>query len=86
MNHTQEKMTMEQEKAYRLDLTKIEGNGDFPCPKCRNIISPEDSTEEEYSVLESKVNRGELDEIVILCDHCGSQIHLTGFSLLKGID
>ena len=76
---------MEQKKAYRLDLTKIDGNGDFPCPKCGTIISPDDSTEEKFSILESEVNGDELEEIIILCNSCGSQIHLTGFSLLQGI-
>jgi predicted RNA-binding Zn-ribbon protein involved in translation (DUF1610 family) len=68
--------------SVHLYLTKIDGNGDFSCPKCGITISPDDSSEEKYSVLETKVNRKGLEEVVILCNNCGSHIHLTGFSLL----
>ena len=70
---------------HRVDLTKIDGNGDIPCPECGIVISPEDSTEEKYSVLEPKVKNNGLEEVVILCNSCGSHIHLTGFSLLQEI-
>ena len=72
-------------KTHRVDLAKIEGNGDFLCPQCGIVISPEDSTEEKYSVLEPKVKNNGLEEVVILCNSCGSHIHLTGFSLLQEI-
>ena len=72
-------------QTHRVDLTKIDGNGDFSCPQCGIVISPDDSTEEKYSVLEPKVNRNGLEEVVILCNSCGSHIHLTGFSLLQEI-
>lgn len=68
-----------------VDLTQIEGDGDFPCPGCGAVISPDDSSEEQYSVLESRANRKGLEEVVILCNSCGSHIHLTGFSLLQEI-
>jgi predicted RNA-binding Zn-ribbon protein involved in translation (DUF1610 family) len=68
--------------SVQVDLTMIDGNGDFSCPKCGITISPDDSSEEKYSVLETKVNRNGLEEVVILCNNCGSHIHLTGFSLL----
>jgi predicted RNA-binding Zn-ribbon protein involved in translation (DUF1610 family) len=76
---------MKQTNVHRLDLTQIDGNGDFPCPRCGNVISPDDPSEEKYSVLEPKVNRNGLDEVVIHCNSCGSHIHLTGFSLLQEI-
>jgi hypothetical protein len=74
---------MAQTQAYKLDLTKIEGKGDFACPRCGNKISPNETTEETYSILEPKVNSHGLVEIVICCNICKSQIHLTGFSLLQ---
>jgi len=74
---------MEQIHAYTLDLTKIDGNGDFLCPQCGTAISPDDNTKETYSVLEPKVNSQGLEELVIRCNKCASQIHLTGFSLLQ---
>ena len=73
---------MEQTQAYKIDLTKIDGNGDFPCPKCGSIISPNETKEETYSILEPKVNSHGLEELVISCKMCEAHIHLTGFSLL----
>jgi hypothetical protein len=74
---------MKQKQVYVLDLTKISGSGDFSCPHCGAAISPDDCTEEVYSILEAKVNRQGLEELVIRCNKCASQLHLTGFSLLQ---
>jgi len=74
---------MEQKQAYKVDLTKIDGNGDFPCPRCGNVISPDETTEETYCILEPKVNSHGLEEVVISCKTCKSYIHITGFSLLE---
>ncbi len=72
-------------QTYRVDLTKIDGNGDISCPECGIAISPEDSTEEKYSIVEPKVNNDGLEEVEILCNSCGSHILLTGFSFLQEI-
>ncbi len=69
-----------------LDLTKIDGKGDFPCPICGNTISPDDSTEKTYSILEAKVRDQGLEEIIIRCNKCENELHLTGFSLLQKLD
>ncbi|MFB3889278.1 MAG: hypothetical protein ACE14S_07280 [Candidatus Bathyarchaeia archaeon] len=74
---------MKQEEVYAVDLTRIDGGGDFACPKCGVAISPDDETEEVYSVLEAKVEKQSLKELVLQCNRCRSQIHLTGFSLLQ---
>jgi hypothetical protein len=74
---------MEQTQAYKVDLTKIDGNGDFPCPRCGNLISPDETTEETYCILEPKVNSHGLAEVVLCCNICQSHINLTGFSLLQ---
>jgi DNA-directed RNA polymerase subunit RPC12/RpoP len=74
---------VKQAQAYVLDLTKIEGNGDLSCPKCGTTISPDDETEEVYSIQKSKLKGQILEEIVIRCNRCASQIHLTGFPLLQ---
>ena len=66
-----------------LDLTKIEGNGDFPCPTCGVTISPEDESEEVYIILEEKIRNDALEELVIQCNKCSSQIRLTGFPILE---
>jgi DNA-directed RNA polymerase subunit RPC12/RpoP len=77
---------MKQIHAYKIDLTKIEGNGDFACPKCGTKISPDDETEAVYSILGSKVNSNGLEEVVICCNKCSSHIHLTGFSSLQEME
>ena len=74
---------MEQIHAYKLDLTKMYGDGDFSCPRCGSIISPDETTEKTYCILEPKVGSHGLEELVISCNMCKSHIHLTGFSLLK---
>jgi hypothetical protein len=77
---------MKQAYAFSVDLTKIEGKGEFSCPRCGTLISPDDVTEETYSIVEPKVNNHGLEELVICCNLCKSQIHLTGFSLLEKLE
>jgi len=64
---------------YTIDLTKIDGDGAFPCPKCGTMISPDDETEETYQIVETKVKDDELAELILMCNKCGSTIKLTGF-------
>jgi hypothetical protein len=64
---------------YTIDLTQIEGDGSFPCPKCGTVISPEDETEEIYKIVDTKIVNDELVELVITCGKCRSNIKLTGF-------
>ena len=78
-----EKTKMRQSLVSELDLTKIQGKGDFPCPKCGVIISPEDESEDVYTILEEKLEGEVLKELVIQCNKCTSRIRLTGFPLLE---
>lgn len=78
-----EEQQMKQIQSHVLDLTKIDGNGDFLCPECGNRISPDDCAEIGYSILEIKVETQSLDEVIIQCNKCAGTIHLTGFSLLQ---
>jgi hypothetical protein len=64
---------------YTIDLTQIEGDGSFPCPKCGTVISPEDETEELYKILDTKVIDDRLAELIVECRSCSSVIKLTGF-------
>jgi len=73
------KETVKKSMIYTIDLTKIDGDGAFPCPKCGTIISPEDETEESYQIVETKVKDDELAELVLMCSKCGSTIKLVGF-------
>jgi hypothetical protein len=64
---------------YTVNLTEIQGDGSFPCPKCATVISPEDETEKVYKIVDTKIINDELVELVITCSTCGSSIKLTGF-------
>lgn len=68
-----------QEKIYTVDLTQIEGDGSFKCPKCGMSISPEDESEDNYKIIDTKVLNDELVELVLICGKCGSTLRLTGF-------
>ena len=65
--------------AYKINLTEIEGDGSFSCPKCGTVISPDDETEQVYKIVTTKLVNDELVELVIMCGNCGSNIRLTGF-------
>jgi ribosomal protein S27AE len=65
--------------AFTIDLTTIEGDGAFPCPKCGTVISPEDETEEVYKIVATKIINDELVELIVMCSNCGSTIKLAGF-------
>jgi len=67
-----------------INLVAIEGDGAFPCPKCGTMISPDDVTESNYKIVDTKVVNDELAELVISCGKCGSNIRITGFQ--AGID
>jgi len=66
------------EGAYEVDLTKLKGEGDFPCPECDALISPKDETDDVYSILETKVRNEALEEVVIRCNKCRTIIRLVG--------
>ncbi len=73
------KETTKKNMIYTVDLTKIDGDGAFPCPKCGTLISPDDETEETYKIVDTKVEGDELSELILTCNKCGSTIRLTGF-------
>ncbi len=80
------KNDMQGNKAFSVDLTKIEGDGSFPCPKCGSVISPEDETEKTYKIVNTKVFNDQLIELVVECSHCKSMIRLTGFeAAMEGV-
>jgi hypothetical protein len=73
---------------YKVDLTKIEGSGDFPCPTCGVNMSPDDETEDTHSISIKgmKTRRDILEELVIQCHRCKTLIRLTGFKLLDSLE
>ena len=67
------------DQQYIVNLLAVEDNGSFACPKCGMMISPEDETEENYTIVNTKVVNDELVELVVVCSKCGITIVLTGF-------
>ncbi len=65
-----------------IDLVGLKRKGDFNCPKCGIAISPDDMTDRTFSVLDTVMRGGHLEKIILKCNKCGSQIHITGFHLL----
>ena len=74
---------MELERLHVVDLSSIQGNGDFLCPKCGLRLSPDDETEDNYCLLGTTVINNILDELVIQCMCCKSKIRLIGFSVIN---
>ena len=70
-------------KRYTVDLRKTKGEGDVKCPKCGVVISPDDETEEVYTILDTVMDGDRLDRIVLQCFKCLSRIDLTGFDFLS---
>ena len=67
---------------FRIDLNEIDGEGEFPCPECHIMISPDDESEEVYRVVDILENEYGLENIVIRCNSCHCTIRLEGFSAL----
>lgn len=73
------KATLKKAVRYTVDLTKIDGDGTFQCPKCGTVISPDDESEDTYHIVNTRVKGDELAELVLTCKKCGANIKLTGF-------
>ena len=73
------KTSMKNKIACTIDLTRIDGDGAFPCPKCGTVISPDDETDQTYQIVETKVRNDQLTELILTCNKCGTTIKLTGF-------
>lgn len=64
---------------YVIDLTQIEGDGDFLCPCCGILISPDDQSDTTYTIEDVKMHDDRrLQELIVRCLKCGSIIHITG--------
>jgi len=74
---------MQKTRLYTIDLTKVKGDGKVNCPRCGVEISPDDTTEEVYTILEPVVKEDCLEKIILRCNRCGSRISLVGFNTSK---
>jgi hypothetical protein len=77
------RLKVKQVLVHKIDLVELEGKGDFLCPCCGAKISPDDETEEVYSILEPKVRNNILESLLIRCNNCSTKISLTGFSITE---
>lgn len=73
------KVDVKKDIILTIDLTKIDGDGAFPCPKCGTIISPDDESDSTYEIVNTKVKKDSLEELVLACKRCGTNIKLVGF-------
>jgi len=77
---------LKQTSAFRIDLNNIEGSGDFPCPSCGVIISPDDDSEKIYKIVNMETYEdGSLKTLTLLCKKCQATIILVGFEALNSI-
>ncbi len=68
---------------FKVDLATIEGNGEFPCPNCATVISPDDYSDQVYTVLSIPEDEDNLETMTIQCNKCRSIITLNGFEQLS---
>ena len=68
---------------YKVDIANINGKGDFPCPICQAVISPDDIDEKVYKIIEVRCKGPFLDEVYLQCNKCRSIISMTEFDTLK---
>ena len=73
------KVNANKDAEYIVNLAVVDDDGSFKCPKCGAAISPDDTSEETYQVLDTKLMNDELYELLISCGKCGSVIKVTGF-------
>jgi hypothetical protein len=66
-----------------VDVAKIEGLGDFTCSICGSNISPDDTTEDNYKILEIRLVDRFPDEVLLQCNECQNIISVIGFDVLK---
>jgi len=72
---------------YRINLNDIEGSGDFPCPSCGVIISPDDDSEKTYRIINIETYKdGSLKNLSLLCKNCNATIILEGFEALNSLE
>jgi hypothetical protein len=84
-NYSRGELALRQLRFYEIDLNRIQGDGNFLCPSCGITISPEDETEEVYSILEPIIRDNILEEVIIQCNRCANRIQVTGFSKLYSV-
>lgn len=65
--------------SYRFDVASTNKDGGFLCPRCRAVISPDDHSENTYTIVDVTVGSSGLEELLLCCKNCSSLITLRGF-------
>jgi len=73
---------MKRRSVYTVDLLRIGGEGDFPCPSCGERISPDDPSEVHYRIVDVEEKEDLLEKLTVVCNRCRSIIHILGFEEL----
>jgi predicted RNA-binding Zn-ribbon protein involved in translation (DUF1610 family) len=68
---------------YRIELSRLKNDGTFKCPNCGTKISPDDCSDKAYSIIDINVNSYGLEEVIVRCNRCQSQIYLSGLSKVE---
>ncbi len=79
------KAQLKRSGVYKMDLSQLDDEGTFRCPRCQTAISPDDDSEEVYKIVDTKVVNNQLAELVISCGTCAAQIKLTGLPALESL-
>jgi predicted RNA-binding Zn-ribbon protein involved in translation (DUF1610 family) len=75
------KLKKQQDKKceHTINLATVDSeDGSFACPRCGLSISPDDETEDNYEIMDTKIVDNELAELDISCGKCGCLIKITG--------
>jgi predicted RNA-binding Zn-ribbon protein involved in translation (DUF1610 family) len=70
-------------KSFFIDISRTKGSGEFRCPKCGTKISPDDQSEDVYTILRPVMKGDRLERIILQCNRCRSKIHLIIFHVLE---
>jgi hypothetical protein len=67
---------------YTVDLKKVKDEGEFPCPRCKALISPDDESDQNYLLLDTEMKHDDLSALLIECRRCNAVIRLEGFPIV----
>jgi DNA-directed RNA polymerase subunit RPC12/RpoP len=64
---------------FEVEVKDLDQNGAFPCPKCESEISPDDDSEENYVIINTKTKGDQLISLTFECKKCRTRTLLKGF-------
>jgi RNase P subunit RPR2 len=62
---------------YVVNVSDTNEDGSFYCPGCKSVISPEDFSEKNYSIVEVGESEG-VWAALVTCKKCGEVIRIEG--------